>query len=153
MRLKIISKMKYKKNNDVVEKINKCLVILEYIDMILIALLAIYGGIGILYAGNKMAGIVISVFTSAFSVFQGIIKKLLKETKKKKKHDEIIILAKNKSNNIKNLISEAIIDLEISHEEFQIIVDEKNKYDQMEESIRNTRSRNELTENSENAQV
>ena len=62
------------KNNDVVENINKCFIILECIDMILIALLAIYGGIGILHADNKMAGIVISVFTLAFSVFQGIIK-------------------------------------------------------------------------------
>ena len=47
-------------------------------------------------------------------------------------------------------MSQALIDLDISHEEFKTIVNEKEKYEQMKESIRNTKSRDELTEKSKN---
>ena len=43
-------------------------------------------------------------------------------------------------------MSQALIDLEISHEEFRTIANEKEKYDQMKESIRNTKSKSELSE-------
>ena len=68
--------------------------------------------------------------------------------KKKKKHIKILILAKSKLDSIETLMSQALIDLNISHEEFKIIVNEKEKYDQMKENIRNTKSRDELRENS-----
>ena len=48
-------------------------------------------------------------------------------------------------------MSQALIDLDISHEEFETIVNKKEKYDQMKESIRNKKNRDELRENSENA--
>ena len=38
--------------------------------------------------------------------------------KKKKKHDENLMLTKSKLNSIETLISQALIDMEISHEEF-----------------------------------
>ena len=37
------------------------------------------------------------------------------------------MLAKSKLNSIKTLISQALIDLDISHEEFKTIVNEKEK--------------------------
>ena len=49
------------------------------------------------------------------------------------------MLAKSKLNNIETLIIQAMIDLEISKEEFKKIVDEKEKYDQMKEIIRNAK--------------
>ena len=58
------------------------------------------------------------------------------------------MLAKSKLNSIETLKSQALIDLEISHEEFKTIVNEKEKYEQMKENIRNTKSRDELSENS-----
>ena len=58
------------------------------------------------------------------------------------------MLAKSKLNSIETLISQALIDLDISHEEFKTIVNEKENYEQMKESIRNTKSRDELRENS-----
>ena len=61
------------------------------------------------------------------------------------------MLAKSKLNSIETLMSQALIDLDISHEEFKTIVNEKEKYDQMKENIRNKRSVSELTENSGNA--
>ena len=71
--------------------------------------------------------------------------------KKKKKHNKIVMLAKSKLNSIETLMSKALIDLDISHEEFKTIVNEKEKHEQMKESIRNTKSKGELRENSGNA--
>ena len=54
------------------------------------------------------------------------MKKLLKITRnKKKKYNKIIMLAKSKLNSFETLISQALIDLEISHEEFEAIANEK----------------------------
>ena len=38
-------------------------------------------------------------------------------------------------------MSQALIDLDISHEEFKTIVNEKEKYEQTKESIRNTKNK------------
>ena len=64
---------------------------------------------------------------------------MLKVTKKrKKKHNKIIALAKNKLNTIDTLLSSALNDSEISHEEFTSIIIEKNIYESIKENIRNT---------------
>ena len=68
--------------------------------------------------------------------------------KEEKEHDKIATLAKSKLNSIETPMCEALIDLNITHEEFQTIVNEKEKHEQMKESIRNTKSRDELSENS-----
>ena len=63
------------------------------------------------------------------------------------------MLAKSKLNSIENLMSQTLIDLEITHEEFKTIVNEKEKYHRMEESIRNIKSsdeKDELRENNKN---
>ena len=44
--------------------------------------------------------------------------------------------AKSKLNSIETLISQALLDSEISHKEFKTIVDEKEKYEKMKENIR-----------------
>ena len=54
------------------------------------------------------------------------------------------MLAKSKLNSIETLIFQALIDLDISHAEFKTIVNEKEKYEQMKESIRNTKSKDEI---------
>ena len=58
------------------------------------------------------------------------------------------MLAKSKLNSIETLICHTLIDWDISHEEFKTIVNEKEKYEQMKENIRNTKSRDKLSENS-----
>ena len=58
------------------------------------------------------------------------------------------MLAKSKLNSIETLISQALIDLDISHEVFQTIVNEKEKHEQMKKSIRMMKIRDELSENS-----
>ena len=57
------------------------------------------------------------------------------------------MLAKNKLNSIETLMSQALIDLEISHEEFKVIVNEKEKYDQMKGSIRNKKDKQDFNKN------
>ena len=65
-------------------------------------------------------------FTLMFSLTTGIIKKLLSITRnEKKKHDKILMLAKSKLDSIETLVSQALIDMEISHEEFNAIIREK----------------------------
>ena len=63
-----------------------------------------------------------AIFSLVFSLVAGIIKKVLKITRnEKKKHNKIVMLAKSKLSSIKNLISQALINLEISHEWFKSI--------------------------------
>ena len=47
------------------------------------------------------------------------------------------MLAKSKLNSIETLISQALSDMEISHKEFAAIFEEKNKYENMKENVRN----------------
>ena len=46
------------------------------------------------------------------------------------------MLAKSKLNSIETLMSQPLIDLGISCEEFKAIVNEKEKYEQMKENIK-----------------
>ena len=45
-------------------------------------------------------------------------------------------MAKSKLNSIETLISEALTDMDISHEEFITISNEKDKYEKMKENLR-----------------
>ena len=124
---------------------------LDYTDKTLIVLSATSGGISIISFINVTgipAGVISATLTLVFSLTTGIIKKVLKETrKKKKKLSKIIMLAKSKLNSIETLMSQALIDLDIRHEEFKTIVDEKGKYDQRKENIRNKKSEEDFSEN------
>ena len=92
-------------------------------------------------------GIVSARFSLAFSIFTGIMKKLLKITRnKKKKHSKIVMLATSKLNSIESKISEALINNEISHEDFMTIINEEKKYRELKESIRMMNSQRSDTE-------
>ena len=56
-------------------------------------------------------------------------------------HDKILMLAKSKLDSTKNLVSQALIDMEISHKEFNAIVREKEKHERMKENVRNVSER------------
>ena len=72
-----------------------------------------------------------------FTIGTGISKSLLKVTKKrKKKHNKVIALAKNKLNTIDTLLSSALNDSEINHEEFANIITETNIYENIKKSIK-----------------
>ena len=83
--------------------------------------------------------------TLIFTIGTGISKSLLKLTKKrKKKHNKIIALAKNKLNTIDTLLSSALNDSKISHEEFSNIINEANIYEDIKRNIKKL-----MTESSE----
>ena len=108
---------------------NRYVTIFDYIDKILIILSATTGGISIISFTTTIGapvGIASASFTLIFSLATGIIKKLLNMTiSKKKKHDQLLMLAESKFNSIETLISQALGDLDISHEEFIMILKEK----------------------------
>ena len=53
------------------------------------------------------------------------------------------MLAKSKLNSIEILVSQTLIDMEITHEELNVIIREKQKYDRMKENVRNVSEKQE----------
>ena len=66
--------------------------------------------------------------------FKSIIKK------KRKKHDKIVLLAKSKLNSIEVLISKALIDSVISHDESVLRNNLLKEYNEMKDEIKNLKS-------------
>ena len=133
-RLNEINKIKDYFNSETQErkimskKLSKYIAAFDYIDKTLVVLSATSGGISTI-SFTSVTGIPARLasasFTLIFSLTTGIIKKLLKITrKKKKKYNKIVMLAKSKLNSIETLMSQALIDLDISHEEFKTIVND-----------------------------
>ena len=60
--------------------------------------------------------------------------------KKEKENDKIILLAKTKSISIEVLISKALINSNISHDEYVIINDALKEYDDMKGEIKNLKT-------------
>ena len=50
---------------------------------------------------------------------------------------KFLLLAKSKFDSIETLISQALIDMDISHEEFITILKEKDRYEMMKENLKN----------------
>ena len=111
------------------KKLSKHVTAFEYIDNILIVLSATSSGVCIILSVSVAAApvrIASASFTLIFSLITGIIKILLSKTRnKKKKHDKILMLAKSKLDSTETLVSQTLIDMEISHEEFNAIIKEK----------------------------
>ena len=61
------------------------------------------------------------------------------------------MLAKSKLNSIEILVSQALINMEVSHEEFITISKEKDKYEKMKENVRNVSEK--LEEKSESMRL
>ena len=113
----------------------------DYTDNVLIALSATSSGVSIV-SFTSVVGPPVWIasvsYTLIFSLTTGMIKKLLSMTRsKKKKHYKILILAKSKLNSIETLVSQALIDLEISREEFVMILKERDKCEKMKENLKN----------------
>ena len=137
-----------KERKDVVKKISKYIVAFDYADKLFISLSASFGTLSIASYTTVVgipAGIAGASLTLIFTITSGVVKTLLNITrKKKKKHNKIIALARSKLNIIENLISQALIDFEITHEEFSKIIYEKNNYEQIIDNIESVKSINEL---------
>ena len=73
--------------------------------------------------------------------------------KRKKEHNKIIALAKRKLNTIDTLLSSALNDSKISHEEFTNIINEKNIYENIKENIKDTAELSSLERTAESSSL
>ena len=117
----------------------------------LIVLSATGGGVSII-SFTRIVGAPVGIasvrFALVFSITTEIAKKLLNIIgNKKKKYDKILMSAKSKLNSIEILISQALSDMEISHEEFNIILKEKVKYKRMKYILENENEKQKITKN------
>ena len=121
---------------DMIKKLNKYIVIYK----IFIALSTSFSTLSIASYATVVGlpvGIAGSFLSLIFTISTGVNKSLLRVTKKRrKKHNKIIALAKSKFNTIDTLLSSALNDFKISHEEFSNIITEKHIYENIKENIK-----------------
>ena len=140
------------------KKLSKYIADLNYFGKALIVLSATSGGRSVI-SFTSVIGISVRIASASlsliFSLATGIIKKVLKITRnKKKKHNKVVMPAKIKLNSIEVLISQIIIDLEItqlkkcqfdiSNYQFKTIVNEEKQYKRLKENIRMMKNSDEL---------
>ena len=121
------------------KKLNKYISYFDYFDQSLIVLSVTSGSISIASFAAVIGipiGITRASLSLAFSLCTGLVKKLLKRTRNKKKKHNKIMLARSKLNSIESKISEALINNQISHEDFMTIVNEERNYGKLKENIK-----------------
>ena len=122
------------------KKLSKYFSFFNYFDKYLIVLSVTSGGVSIASFATVTGapiGITSISLSLAFSLCPGVVKKLLKATRnKKKKHNKIIMLARSKLSSIESKISEALLNNQVSHEDFITIINDKRNYRELKESIR-----------------
>ena len=121
-------------------RLSKFIASFDYFDKSLIVLSVTTGSISIASFATAIGSpveMMSTIFSLEFSITTGIVKQLLKTVRnKKKKHNKIVMLARSKLNSMESKISEALINNEISHEDFMTIINEEIKYRGIKESIR-----------------
>ena len=154
-RLNEINKTKDYFNNEIngrkniIKKLNKYLVSLDYLDRIFITLSASFGTLSVA-SHAAVVGIPVGIagasLTLIFTISTGVNKSLLQLTKKRgKKPNKIMTGAKSKLNTIETLLSSALNDSKIGLDEFSNIITEKNMYENMKENIRDTKEEKSTT--------
>ena len=111
------------------KRLSKYIASFDYFDKSLIVLSAASGSISIASfetVTGTLAGIASASLSLTFSLSTGLVKKLLRTTRNKKKtHNKIAMLARSKLNSIESKISEALMNNQISHEDFMTIINEE----------------------------
>ena len=127
------------------KNLSKHIASFDYLDKSLILLSVATGSISIasfVTVIGAPVGIMSASCSLSFSITTGFVKKFLKTIRNnKKKHIKIVMLTRSKLNSIESKISEALINTEISHEDFMTILNEEKKYRELKESIRMMKSR------------
>ena len=118
--------------------------VLNYIDHLLIVTSTITGCISI-SAFASLVGVPIGITSLAIRlkicIITAGIKKYKSIIKKNKKHDKIVLLAKSKLNNIEVLLSKALIDSNVSHNEFILINNVLKELNDMKEEMKNSNNK------------
>ena len=124
-----------KQNEFLSKKDKRVCATVNYIEHFLVLASVITGCI-LFFAFASLIGIPIWITSSALglkicAITTGIKKYKSTIKDKKKKHDKIVLLAKSKLNSIEVIISKAVIDSFISHDEFVSINNGQSEYDKM----------------------
>ena len=110
------------------KRLSKYIASFDYFDKSLIVLSVTTSIASFATVIGAPVGMMSASFSLAFSITTGFVKKLLKTTRnKKKKHNKIIMLVRSKLISIESKMYEALINNEISHENFMIIFNEQKK--------------------------
>ena len=112
------------------KRLSKYIASFDYFDKSLIALSAATGSISIASFTTVIGapiGMMSASFSLAFLITTGFVKRFLKTRNKKKKHNKIVMLARRKLNSIESKISEVLINIEISHEDFMTLINEEKQ--------------------------
>ena len=117
------------------KNLSKYIASLDYFDKSLNVLSILSGSICIASFATVIGAPARIVGTSSgltFSVTSGFVKTFLKTIRNNnKKHNKIVMLARSKLNSRESKISEALIDNEISQENFMTILNEEKKYQEL----------------------
>ena len=123
------------------EKYKKTCKYLHYVENLLTLVSTVTGCVSI-SAYASLVRVLVSITSSAirlkiWTITAGIkqYKSIIK--KKKKKHDEIVLLGKDKLTTIEVLISKALIDSYISHDEFVSVNNVLTEYYETKTEIKN----------------
>ena len=121
-------------------RLSKYIASFDYFDKSLIVLSVATGSISIASFATVIGapvGMMSASCSLAFSITTGFVKTFLKTTRNnKKKHNKNVMLARSKLNRMESKISEALINNEISHEDFTTNLDKETKYRKLKGSVR-----------------
>ena len=122
---------KYKKTCKYLNYVEHFLILASAItDCVSISAFASLDSVPVGITGSA-AGLQICAMTAGIEKDKSIIKK-----KKKRKHDKIVLLGKDKLITIEVLISKALIDTYISHDEFVSVYNVLKEYNEVKEEIK-----------------
>ena len=123
------------------EKYKKTYKYLNYVENLIIIASKVTGCVSI-SAFALLVCVFVSITSSAVrinicAIIAGIKKYKPIIEKKKKKHDKIVLLGKDKLNTVEVIISKALIDSYITHEEFVSVNNVLREYNGMKNKIKN----------------
>ena len=121
-----------KEQQILIKKLSKYITGFDYTGKILAVFLTVFSGTNIFKHSKdkkRLLGLITSAFSLYFCLGSGIFLKVLHKTKirKKKKHNKLLYLANDKLGCVEMLVSQAIINQIISHDEFKAIMNGKKK--------------------------
>ena len=132
MKLKIIFLAEIRERELISKILSKYIASLDYFDKSLNVLSILSGSISVASFASVIGVPAVIIGASCsfiFSITSGFVKRLLKTIRnKKKKHNKIVMLDRSTLNSIENKISKALMDNEISHEDFETIINEEKKH-------------------------
>ena len=122
------------------KRLSKYIASFDYFDKSLIILSATSGSISIASFATVIetpVGITSASLNLTFSLSTGLVKNYYKQQEIRKRNiNKILMLARSKLNSKESKISEALMNNQISHEDFMTIINEEINYRELKENIR-----------------